>query len=91
MSSVPAYADPLAFLPGRHAQPNSIDHTGDLMARDARIVQPWPVPFLHKDVTVTDAASLYLDANGIRTRFWHLTIHSLKRAARTTDLHRSHL
>jgi hypothetical protein len=47
--------------------------------------------FLDKVVTVSDAASLYLDANGIRTRFWHLTIDGLERAARTVHLHSSHL
>jgi hypothetical protein len=91
MSAVPPHADALALLPHRHTRSNGIDYTGDFMARDARVMQPRPVSFLYKDVAMANTASLYLDADGMRPRFRHLTIHCLERAARTTDLHHSHL
>ena len=40
---------------------------------------------------MTDAASLYFDADGMRPRFRHLTFHYFERAARTAHLHCSHL
>jgi hypothetical protein len=49
------------------------------------------VPFLHKDITMTDAAGLYLDANSLRPRFRQLTIHGLERATWTTHLYCGHL
>ena len=61
------------------------------MARDTRVVQPRPMTFLHKDVTVADAASLNLDADSIRPRFRHRKFHDSKRTTRTTHLYRSHL
>jgi hypothetical protein len=91
MSAVPSHADPLAFLPNRHTRSNGINHTGDLVPRHSWVLQARPVSFLYKEVTMTDAASLYLDADGMKPRFRHLTIHCLERTARTTDLHRSHL
>lgn len=91
MSAVPSHADPLTLLPTRHSRSNGIDDTGDFMACDPGVLQPRPVPFLHKDITMTDAASLYLDANGMRPRFRHRTLHCLEQAARTTDLYCSHL
>jgi hypothetical protein len=91
MSTVPAYADPLAFLPDRHTRSNGIDHTSDLVPRHSWVLQARPMPFLHKDVAMADAASLYLDADGMRPRFRHLSIYGLERAARTAHLHGSHL
>ena len=91
MSAMPAYADPLALLPHRHTLSNGIDHTSDLVPRHSWVLQARPVPFLHKNVTMTDAASLYLDADGMRPRLRHLPIHGFERAARTAHLHYSHL
>jgi hypothetical protein len=91
MSAVPANADPLTLLPHRHIRSNGIDHTGNLVPRHSWVLQARPVPFFHKNVTMTDAACLYLDANGMGPWFRHLATHCLERAAGTTDLHRNHL
>src|SRR5437016_10124389 len=91
MSAVPPHADPLALLPNCHTRSNGIDHTGDLVPRHSWVLQARPVPLLHKEVTMTDATGLYLDADGMRPRFRHLAIHCLERAARTAHLHCNHL
>src|SRR5687768_18528957 len=68
MPAMPPYSNALAFLPCRHARTDCVDHTCHFMAGNARIVQPRPMSFFHKQITMTDSAGLHLDANHVWPR-----------------------
>ena len=89
--AVPSHPHPLALLPRRHARSDRVDHPGHLVPRDARVLQPGPMSFLHKQVTMTDPTGLHSDADCIGPRSRDLSRDNFEWRARTTNLHRGHL
>src|SRR2546426_5927549 len=89
--AMPSHTHPLAILPRRHARSDLVDHSGHLVARDARVLQPGPMSFLHKQVTMTHTTGLHLDAHLVRPWCRHLSFDHFEWRARTTNLHRRHL
>jgi hypothetical protein len=82
MAPMPAHTDALAFLPRRHVCTDLIDHAGDLVARDARILQAWPMSFFHEGIAVTDSARLHSDGDLVFPWFWNLSRGDFKGRAR---------
>src|SRR3989442_963411 len=89
--AMPAHTDPLALLPRCRARADLVNDAGHLVACDARVLQPRPMSLLHEHVTMTDPTGLHLEAHLVRPRRRHLSLDHLEWAARTTNLHRSHL
>jgi hypothetical protein len=73
MAAMPSHTHPLALLPRRDARANLVDHADNLMTRDAWILEPGPISFLHEHVTVTDPTGLDSDAHPVRPRVWNLS------------------
>ena len=75
VSAMPAHAHTLAGFPLRDVSPNRVDASGDLMARNARILQSGKARLFYDNVAVADAAGLnldpYLGAAGFRNRALH--------------------
>ena len=82
MAAMPAYTDSLAFLPGGHAGAHLIDHAGHFMARDTGVVQPRPMTFLHKHVTMTDPTGLHSDPYAIGPGYRNFSFNHFKWSAR---------
>ena len=91
VAAMPAHSDTLALLPDRWARSNLVNDAGHLVTRDARVFQPRPVAFLHKQVAMTDPARLHFDAHLVGPWRRHLLLDHFEGTARTTDLHRRHL
>src|SRR5437870_9100574 len=89
--AMPSHTHPLALFPRRHAHSDLVDHSGHLVARDARVLQPGPMSFLHKQVTMTHTTGLHPEADLVGPRCRDLSFDHVERRARTTNLHRHHL
>jgi len=90
MSSMPAHTDTLARLPVRNPGAQGIDPASDFVPWNAGIVQPRPVPLLHKNVAMTDTAGLHLDPHLPRAGLGDGTFDELEIASRLADLDRFH-
>src|SRR5882672_12485627 len=78
MPAVPAHADPLTLLPDRHAYAASVDHYSNLVARNARILNPRPIAFLHQRIAMANTAGLDLNTHLPRTGLRNLPLHNFK-------------
>src|SRR5262249_46314879 len=91
---VPTDADALAGLPTlRDALARGVDHTDQLVARDAREGDAGPVALLGHRVAVADAAGLNLDPHGPWSRVGDRALDELEGPAGARDLgdtHRGH-
>ena len=63
VSTVPAYADAIAFLPLGDAIADGIDYAGNLVARDARVDEAGPVAVFDEVVAEADTTGLDFDAD----------------------------
>src|SRR5882757_6646375 len=81
----------VADLPLWHLRSDCIDHTGDLVAGDARIGDAREMPFLGERVGMTEAARLHFDSDLSRPGLRNLSFDHLKRSTRATHLDCAHL
>jgi hypothetical protein len=63
MPAVPADTNTLPRLPQSDVRTHSIDASGDLVPRHARILKTRQQSLFHQRIAVTDAARFYLDTN----------------------------
>src|SRR5678815_1992042 len=70
--AMPAHTNPLAQLPASNAAAQSVDASGNFMARNPRILQTWPQPILHEQITMAYAAGLDFDPNLGFLRLWDI-------------------
>jgi len=68
MPSMPPHSHTLTGRPRAHIGSDSIDPSGDLMARNARILKSWPQTLFDHHIAVADAAGFHLDPNFSRAR-----------------------
>src|SRR5437867_9465381 len=80
--AMPSHTHPLALLPRRHARSDLVDHSGHLVARDARVLQPGPMALLPKQVAMADPTGMHLDAHLVRPRCRDLPFDHVERRAR---------
>jgi hypothetical protein len=91
MSTMPADAHPLTLLPSRDFSANLVDDAGNFMTRDPRILQPWPITFLHEDVAVTDPTGLHSNPDLVGTGCWDFSPDHLERRSGCWNLNSRHL
>src|SRR5262249_52766715 len=91
LASVPADGDALAGgeLAGAGAQ--RVDDPDDLMARNARVLDPRKLAIDRGRVAVAYAAGLDLDPDGARAGLRNLPLDELQRRSRARDLNCTHL
>src|SRR5262249_479958 len=90
VAAVPPDADPLARLPPGDAGADRVDHPGNLMAGDLRVLKPRETTLLGDRIAVADAAGLHLDPHRPGGRLRYLPLDDLKRAFRAGDLRDTH-
>jgi hypothetical protein len=91
MPAEPADAGALPGAPADHAGAERVDHTGDLVPRDAREGEAGHVPFDRETVAVAHAACLDADTDLATRRLGHIALDEFKRAAGPRHLHCLHL
>jgi hypothetical protein len=91
VSTVPADADPLTLYPALNLLSNFIDNSGNLMSRDARVLNPRPRSLLGQRVAVADAAGLDFDAHGTDAGFRGLAYDYFNGSIWFSDLRDTHL
>jgi hypothetical protein len=82
VSSVPANPDPLADLPLGDATADGVDHSGDFVPGDSRVLDARQETFFRVHVAATDAAGLDLDSDRSRAWLWDFAFDQLERALR---------
>jgi hypothetical protein len=90
VAAFPANSNSLSFAPGDYTWANCVDDAGDLVSRNAWVLDPGKCSFLGRRVAVADAASLGFDADLRGTGFGYLTFYNLERTIRLSNLHDSH-
>jgi hypothetical protein len=90
MPAMPPYPDALAFFPGNHPRTDCIDHSRHLMARNAWIVESWPMAFFDEHVTMANPTGLDFHADGIGLGFRQRPVGDLEGASWGGDLHGCH-
>jgi hypothetical protein len=90
MSTMPAYANALAWPPGSHVVADGIDVSRDFMTWHTWIRKPRPEPVFDKHVAVAHAARFDFHAHVPSARLRHHTLDQFPLATRLTDLRRLH-
>src|SRR5271165_1698286 len=91
MPAMPADSDALPHFPSGDARAHGVDDPGDLMSRDARVLDTRPRTLLGVFVAVADAACLHLDSYRSGNRLRNVELYELKRALGIRYLYRPHL
>src|SRR6185295_4620989 len=79
--------------PGFHcvtSSPTAVDASGNLVARNPRVLQSGKARLLHDGITVTDAAGLYLDSDLRPPGLWNGAFHYFEISTRFADLRDFH-
>ena len=87
MAAVPAQTDALAGLEDRDLGANRVEHTGDLVAGNARVLDAGPYAQLGKRIAVANTAGLDTDTNVPRTRLGKFALDNLEVSAGGGHLH----
>ena len=90
MPAVPADSDPLARRPSGDTCADRIDDAGDLVSRDARVLDAGPESLFGQGVAVADAASFDADAYGSDAGIGDFAFREFHRALGAVDLHNPH-
>jgi hypothetical protein len=90
MPAMPTDAHALARLPLRDLRANCINSSGDLVTRDAGILDAGPKAFFHEGIAVTDAARFHLDANLATGGLRDGTLYDFKISTGLADLNGFH-
>jgi hypothetical protein len=86
MAAVPAHAHALADFPVGHVRAEGVHATGNLVSRNAGILQPGPMTVLDQDVTVADAAGFHFDTDRAGSGLGNFALHDFERASGLADL-----
>src|SRR5438309_52971 len=88
---MPSDADPLPRCPSEHARSDRIDHAGDFVPRNSRVLNAGECAFLRIRVAVADATGLNFDSDRTSSRLRNVALDELKGSLRARDLHAPHL
>jgi hypothetical protein len=86
VSAMPADTHALAGLPLRYIGANHVDAPGNLVARNARVLQPGKSRLLDDGIAVTDTAGFYFDPDLGAARLRDRTLNDFEVSTRFADL-----
>src|SRR5262249_39796417 len=90
VAAIPADPHLLAHFPPVDARPDRVDHPGDFMARDSRILDAREQSVLGHGITVADATRLDLDPDRSGTGLRDRSLDDFERAFRPGNLRDAH-
>jgi hypothetical protein len=90
VAAVPSDTDPLAASPSDHSRADGVNRTGNLMTRDARVLNAGPKALFDQRITMADAARRHFDPDRSRRRLGDRSFNNLKRSPRARNLCYSH-
>src|SRR5438552_8228918 len=90
VAAVPSDTDPLAASPSDHSRADGVNRAGNLMTRDARVLNAGPKALFDQRITMADAARRDFDSNCSRRRFRYRSFDNLKLSLRRRYLCNTH-
>src|SRR5206468_2417278 len=90
VAAVPSDTDPLAASPPNRSRADGVNRTGNLMTRDARVLNAGPKALFDQRITMADAARRHFDPNRSRRRLGDRSFNNLKWSPRARNLRYSH-
>jgi hypothetical protein len=90
VAAVPSDTNPLAASPSDHSFADGVNRAGNLMTRDARVLNAGPKALFDQHIAMADAAGRHLDPNSPRRRFRYRSLDNLKLTLRRRYLCNTH-
>src|SRR5208282_4073850 len=90
LATMPADADPFAFLPVFYTGSDFINHASDLVSGNTRIRDARKQALFGDHIAVTDSTSLNANPHLPSAGFWDVTFHDLEVRSRLRHLHCFH-
>ena len=90
VASMPSHAHSLTYLPVGNVAAQRINHSGNFVTGNSRILQARPISFLSQNIAVADAAGRHFDSHLAIARFGDGPLYNLKVPTGTADLRHFH-
>jgi len=88
---MPTGSDALTDFPIGHAGADGVDHSGDFVAGNPRVLNVGKDSLFDNRIAVADATRLNFDSNGSGRRIGNVSLDDLERATGTGNLCNAHL